>query len=297
MTRRAYNLSLLTVFDQPLVATNCLKRDASAVPLQSLVMLNDAFVAEAGRALRQPGRTAAAEPARTANRSTAFRAGARPTAQRRRDGPRAANCWPADRALPRRRARRADVAAHQALVQLCHTLLNTSEFLYVGMNASPIAEARPGTAAAQFLEQATLGFGTLALAHLLEQDGAGCARGDRAVPAASTCARGPAIFRRGPTSVIMLMQVGGPSQIDLFDPKPELQKRDGQEHPGDVETLQPGSETQEADGQPVPLPRARPVRHGDLRAAAARSARWPTSSAWSARCTATTTIIRRRRAA
>jgi hypothetical protein len=46
VTRRAYNLSLLTIFDQPLVATNCLARDRSAVPLQSLVMLNDAFVAE-----------------------------------------------------------------------------------------------------------------------------------------------------------------------------------------------------------------------------------------------------------
>ena len=46
VSRRAYNLSLLTVFDQPLVATNCTRRDASAVPLQSLVMLNDVFLAE-----------------------------------------------------------------------------------------------------------------------------------------------------------------------------------------------------------------------------------------------------------
>ncbi len=47
VSRRAYNVSLLTVFDQPLVATNCARRDASAVPMQSLVMLNDAEVAEA----------------------------------------------------------------------------------------------------------------------------------------------------------------------------------------------------------------------------------------------------------
>ncbi len=45
-TRRAYNAALLTVFDQPLVATNCVRRSTSAVPLQSLFMLNDAFVAE-----------------------------------------------------------------------------------------------------------------------------------------------------------------------------------------------------------------------------------------------------------
>src|SRR5262249_45415345 len=46
LSRRAYNLSLLSIFDQPLVAVNCPGRDASAVPLQSLTMLNDPFVAE-----------------------------------------------------------------------------------------------------------------------------------------------------------------------------------------------------------------------------------------------------------
>ncbi len=40
----------------------------------------------------------------------------------------------------------------------------------------------------------------------------------------------------------MLMQTGGPSHVDLFDPKPELQKRDGQKHPERVESFQPGSQ-------------------------------------------------------
>ena len=57
LTRRAYNLSLLTVFDQPLVATNCLDRGASALPLQSLFMINDAFLAEQAEPLRPEGRT------------------------------------------------------------------------------------------------------------------------------------------------------------------------------------------------------------------------------------------------
>jgi hypothetical protein len=42
--------------------------------------------------------------------------------------------------------------------------------------------------------------------------------------------------------VIVLLQTGAPSQVDLFDPKPELQKRDGQKHPGQVESFQPGSQ-------------------------------------------------------
>jgi hypothetical protein len=48
----------------------------------------------------------------------------------------------------------------------------------------------------------------------------------------------------------MLMQVGGPSQIDLFDPKPELSRRHGQEYRGDVEVLQPGSETKKLMASP-----------------------------------------------
>jgi hypothetical protein len=36
-------------------------------------------------------------------------------------------------------------------------------------------------------------------------------------------------------SVICLFQNGGPSQVDLFDPKPELTRRDGQPHPGQIE--------------------------------------------------------------
>jgi Protein of unknown function (DUF1501) len=36
-------------------------------------------------------------------------------------------------------------------------------------------------------------------------------------------------------AVICLFQHGGPSQMDLFDPKPELTKRHGQPYPGDLE--------------------------------------------------------------
>src|SRR6266702_3681860 len=45
----------------------------------------------------------------------------------------------------------------------------------------------------------------------------------------------PALPEPKATSVICLFQHGGPSQMDLFDPKPELTKRHGQAHPGSVE--------------------------------------------------------------
>ena len=39
------------------------------------------------------------------------------------------------------------------------------------------------------------------------------------------------------TSVIQLFMNGGPSQMDLFDPKPLLNKMDGQPYPGNVEEI------------------------------------------------------------
>src|SRR5262249_9653957 len=42
-------------------------------------------------------------------------------------------------------------------------------------------------------------------------------------------------------AVIQFMQNGGPSQMDLFDPKPELQKRNGKPIPTSVETFQMGN--------------------------------------------------------
>ncbi|HVC97984.1 MAG TPA: DUF1501 domain-containing protein [Pirellulales bacterium] len=99
-----------------------------------------------------------------------------------------------------------------------------------------------------FLEQTALGFGTLALAWLTEQDRA---------PAATAGDQGSLDLRPRPThfppqatAVIMLMQAGGPSHVDLFDPKPELKRRDGQPYPGDVETLQPGSQDKKLMGSP-----------------------------------------------
>ena len=49
--RRNYHPTLLAVFDQPVLTTNCTRRDSSAVVLQSLTMLNDDFVIEESAAI------------------------------------------------------------------------------------------------------------------------------------------------------------------------------------------------------------------------------------------------------
>jgi hypothetical protein len=129
LARRNYNLSFLSVFDQPVMTGNCTRRSTSTVVLQSLSMLNDAFVLEqadhfAARVAREAGGADAA----TIDR--AFR-----LALAREPGP-AEIDWSAD-LLARHQARyeasgvSGDEARHRALAHLCQMLLNTNEFLYV----------------------------------------------------------------------------------------------------------------------------------------------------------------------
>jgi len=92
----------------------------------------------------------------------------------------------------------------------------------------------------QFLSDTALGFGSMALLDLMQREGALQAAPGHSVGTADPFARPhqPAKAK----SVIMLLQNGAPSQMDMFDPKPELQRRDGQKASEDVESFQPGSE-------------------------------------------------------
>ena len=69
----------------------------------------------------------------------------------------------------------------------------------------------------QFLRQAGLGFGSLALTHLLHEQAAAQTAGPR-----------PTHFPARARAVIWLFMTGGPSQMDTWDYKPELQRRGGQ---------------------------------------------------------------------
>src|SRR5688572_32123827 len=76
-----------------------------------------------------------------------------------------------------------------------------------------------------FLRQAGGGFGALALAHLLGMETASAAAVNN--PGAAQRPHFPAKAK----SVIFLFMEGGPSHIDLFDPKPELNLLAGQKIP------------------------------------------------------------------
>ena len=85
----------------------------------------------------------------------------------------------------------------------------------------------------ELLRASGLGFGGLALSALAHDDDG----------------RRPHFAPRA-KAVIMLVQNGGPSQMDLFDPKPELTSKAGVVHTTQVETFQKGSEANKLLGTP-----------------------------------------------
>ena len=98
----------------------------------------------------------------------------------------------------------------------------------------------------EMLRLSGLGLGTLALEFLMATE-----RAASAVAASSESSQAPLphLVPRA-RAVILLMQNGGPSQMDLFDPKPELKKFDGKVHAEKVEMFQKGSEANKLLGSP-----------------------------------------------
>jgi hypothetical protein len=93
----------------------------------------------------------------------------------------------------------------------------------------------------KMLELSGLGFGRIVLADLL-----GTSR-MRGADAGSMHLHNDLKARAGhfpgkAKAVIQLIQNGGPSQMDLFDPKPELTRMGGKPHPDGVEIFQPNNE-------------------------------------------------------
>lgn len=94
----------------------------------------------------------------------------------------------------------------------------------------------------QVLETSALGFGALALSAMTES-----ARADSSDPNVHDSRH----FSAPAKSVIFMMQNGGPGQMDLFDPKPDLTRHTGKVHTEKVEMFQPGSEGNRLLGSPL----------------------------------------------
>ena len=127
--RRSFNMTMLGVFDEPVMDTNCTRRNSSAVVLQSLTLLNNAFMLDqadffAERVAKVAG------PDVNRRIAFAFRValGRNPSEKEM--------SWSLDSLnefKDRFRGAQAgpEEASQKALAAFCHTLLNTNEFLYV----------------------------------------------------------------------------------------------------------------------------------------------------------------------
>src|SRR5438874_772908 len=81
----------------------------------------------------------------------------------------------------------------------------------------------------KFFRECAAGIGTVALAQLMEREGRGAVA--EVNPLAPPLAPKPPHFAPKAKNVIFMFMEGGPSQMDLFDPKPGLQKWRGKPRP------------------------------------------------------------------
>jgi len=89
---------------------------------------------------------------------------------------------------------------------------------------------RPAVTRRDVLVRAAHGFGSIALASLLSPPAGATER-------VNALAAKPPHFKPRAKSVIFLFMVGAPSHIDTFDPKPALEKYDGQLLPASYGTV------------------------------------------------------------
>src|SRR5687768_9721992 len=94
-----------------------------------------------------------------------------------------------------------------------------------------MGDANPPSSRRAFLSVAGAGFGSLALDAMLRSEARAAERPAVEVDPLRPFAPRPPHFTPRAKSVIFLFLVGGPSQVDTFDYKPELQRLGGQPVP------------------------------------------------------------------
>jgi len=129
MNRRIYNPSFLSIFDKPIVTAGVCQRDDAAVALQPLAMMNDVFVTDqAAQLARRVDELSTASNGDRIDWVYRLALSRRPFAVERQ--------WSQE--LLGQQAKLLDDGKHsedeiqiKALTELCQTVLNTNEFLYL----------------------------------------------------------------------------------------------------------------------------------------------------------------------
>lgn len=110
----------------------------------------------------------------------------------------------------------------------------------------------------QLLTTSALGLAPLSLAALMSENSV---RADESTGRSPLPRIAPHVPPRA-KSVIFMFQIGGPSQLDLFDPKPELLRRAGESLPAEILKQAKFAQIQEKQPQLMPSP-WKFARHGE----------------------------------
>ena len=127
LSRRNYHLTFMRVFDQPIVARNCAVRQPSAVVTQSLALLHDKFMFEQSEILAERVIREALSDSVIDRVNAVWRI----VLGRLPDEEENSLCCQLLEHHTEQYSNAEQQPDQRALAQLCHMLLNTSEFLYV----------------------------------------------------------------------------------------------------------------------------------------------------------------------
>jgi hypothetical protein len=132
--RRSQPLTLLQVFDQPVMETNCTRRGTSTVSSQALTLLNSEFLLQQAEALA--ARAGREKPADAASYAVLIAFGRPATDAERARLTAFLHAQTSRRLLvltgsKPRTPPQEQQAGQQALTDLCHMLLSANEFVYV----------------------------------------------------------------------------------------------------------------------------------------------------------------------
>src|SRR5262245_33105056 len=130
LARRVFPMDFLSVFDHPIMQTNCTRRINSATPLQALTMLNDEFIIENARDLAERVSATAAGGNQTQRIEAAYllTVSRKPTPEEVRIGE---SHLKRQEQLYAKENLPSDQASRSALASLCQMLLSSNEFFFV----------------------------------------------------------------------------------------------------------------------------------------------------------------------
>ena len=246
LQRRSTPLTFLETFDMPPLKPNSLKRPNSMVASQALQLMNSDMARElspyfAGRVMDVVG----ADVGKQVERVYLTALSRWPSADEKRLGVETLRDLTQDWLKHLEEEVPAEPKQAKAewlgLATFCHSILNTADFLYIDLRRRAMcARCHPSidlhrsrkrtVSRRDFFSHIGTGLHGAALAYLLKGD---LFSSDPALAAMvrrrvyDTESR-PPHFEPKAKAVIHLFMSGGPSQVDLFDPKPLLKKYEGQ---------------------------------------------------------------------